>query len=238
MITLHTAEMFISIITFFIAYLVVITVSNVFRTWVAYSVGDDTGVRLGYLTWNPMVHVDPIGLFFLFTFYFGWGRMVPINPLLIGYPHRTLKLAMAYLSDTFMHLLLSVVGIIALLGIFDVNIIAVMRYMVLTYNVSHLPIANMYPNVSSFAISIGFIVFAFVYLNVVLGVLNFIINFSNFLLFVLADRSDKIAQYANYITIGLPIFLILFFSPLLRLLSVHLISYIGLIIAHIVGIAG
>ena len=238
MITLHTAEMFISIITFFIAYLVVITVSNVFRTWVAYKVGDDTGVRLGYLTWNPMVHVDPIGLFFLFTFYFGWGRMVPINPLLIGYPRRTLKLAMAYLSDTFMHLFLSVMGIIALLGIFDVNIIAVMRYMVLTYNVSHLPIANMYPDVSSFAISIGFIVFAFVYLNVVLGVLNFIINFSNFLLFVLADRSDKIAQYANYITIGLPIFLILFFSPLLRLLSVHLISYIGLIIAHIVGIAG
>src|SRR5207302_10424428 len=113
-----------------------------------------------------------------------------------------------------------------------------MRYMVLTYNVSHLPIANMYPNVSSLAVSVGFIVFAFVYLNVVLGVLNFIINFSNYLLFVLADRSDKIAEYAHYITIVLPIFLILFFSPLLRLLSVHLISYIGLIIAHIVVIAG
>ena len=49
-ITLHTAEMFIGIITFFIAYLVVITISNVFRIWVAYKVGDDTGVRLGYLT--------------------------------------------------------------------------------------------------------------------------------------------------------------------------------------------
>ena len=238
MITLHTAEMFISIITFFIAYLVVITSSNMFRTWVAYEMGDDTGMRLGFFTINPMVHIDPIGLFFLFTFYFGWGRMVPINPLLISEPYRTLKLAAAYLSDSFMHFLLSLIGIIALLAIFDVNILAVMRIMVLTYNVSHLPIANMYPQVSSLAISIGFIVFAFVYLNVVLGVLNFIINFSNYLLFVLADRSDKIAQYAQYITIGLPIFLILFFSPVLRLLSVYLISYIGLIIAHIVGIAG
>lgn len=238
MITLHTAEMFIGIITFFIAYLVVITISNVFRTWVAYKVGDDTGVRLGYLTLNPMYHIDPIGLFFLFMFYFGWGRMVPINPLLICQPHRTLKLMMAYLSDTFMHLVLSVIGIIALLAIFDANIIGVMRYMVWTYNVSHLPIANMYPDVSSLAISVGFIIFAFVYLNVVLGVLYFIINFSNCLLFILADRFQKIAQYAQYITIGLPIFLILFFSPLLRLLSVHLISYIGLIIAHIIGIAG
>jgi hypothetical protein len=109
--------------------------------------------------------------------------------------------------------------------------------MVLTHNVSHLPIANMYPDISSFAISIGFIVFAFVYLNVVLGVLNFIINFSNYLLFVFSDRFDNVAQYANYITIGLPIFLILFFSPFMRLLSVNVISYIGFFIAHTCGIA-
>ena len=236
MMTLHTAEMFIGIITFFIAYLVVITISNVFRAWVAYEMGDDTGLRLGYLTLNPMMHVDPIGLFFLFTFYFGWGRMVPINPLHIWKPFRSLKLAAAYLSDSFLHLVLSVIGIIILLAIFDVDIISVMRYMVLTYNVSHLPIANIYPHISSLLISVGFIIFAFVYLNVVLGVLHFIINFSNYLFFILADRYDTIARYAQYITIGLPILLILFFSPLMRLLSVNLISYIALIVAHIVGI--
>src|SRR5687768_17228704 len=120
MFTLHTTEMLISIITFFIAYLVVITISNVFLTWIAYQVGDDTGVRMGFYSWNPMVHIDPIGLFFLFTFYFGWGRMVPINPLLISGPERTLKLALAYLSDSFIHLVLSICGIIILLGIFDV----------------------------------------------------------------------------------------------------------------------
>jgi len=238
MITLHTAEMLISCITFFVAYLVVITVSNVFRAWVAYEMGDDTGVRLGYLTLNPMFHIDPIGLFFLFTFYFGWGRMVPIYPLNIGWPYRSLKLAAAYLSDSFMHFVMSLVGTIILIGIFDVNILGIMKYMVLTYNVSHLPIANMYTGVSSLAISIGFIIFAFVYLNVVLGVLYFIINFSTYLLFVLSDRFEAIARYSNYITIGLPIFLILFFSRLLRFLSVCLISYIGLIIAHLVGIAG
>lgn len=236
MITLYTTEMLIGVITFFLAYLVVVTVSNVFRSWVAYQVGDDTGVRLGYLNWNPLVHIDPIGLFFLFSFYFGWGRMVPINPLVIWKPYRTLKLAMAYLSDSFMNLILSIVGIIALLAIFDTDIIDVMRYMVLTNNVSHLVIANIYPQVSSLLVSIGFIIFAFVYLNVVLGVLHFIINFSNYLLFVLSDKYDSVARSAHYITIGLPIFLILFFSTVLRLLSVNLISYIALIIAHMMGI--
>src|ERR1700761_3079127 len=117
MITLHTTEMFISIITFFIAYLVVITLSNVFRTWVAAKMGDYTGVHLGYLTLNPMQHIDPIGLFFLFMFYFGWGRMVPINPLFINEPHRMLKITAAYLSDCLMNFMLSLIGIIVLLAI-------------------------------------------------------------------------------------------------------------------------
>lgn len=237
MITLHTTELLISVITFFAAYLVVVTCSNVFRAWVAAKMGDDTGVSLGFLTLNPFFHIDPIGVICLFVFYFGWGRMVPINPLNIYGPHRTLRLAVAYLSDTFAHFAMSVIGIIALLGIFDANIVNVMQVMVYTYNVSHLFIANMYPGVSSFAASIGFIIFAFVYLNVVLGVLNFIINISNYILFVLSDRFDNVAYYSNYITIGLPIFLILFYSGTMRVISVNLISYIGFFIAHLVGIA-
>ena len=95
----------------------------------------------------------------------------------------------------------------------------------------------MYPDLSSFLVSIGFIIFAFVYLNVVLGVLSLIINLCQCLLAVLSDRYENALQYSNYITIGLPILLILFLSPLLRLLSVYLISYIGIIIAYMIGIA-
>ena len=237
MITLHTVELIISVITFFVAYLVVITTSNVFRAWVAHKMGDDTGILLGYMTFNPFFHIDPIGVLCLFIFYFGWGRMVPINPLNIERPYREIKLALAYLSDSFMHFMCSLLGIVALLAIFDINILMVMRYMVLTYNVSYLPIANMYPDVSSTAVSVGFIIFSFVYLNVVLGVLHFIMNLSNYLLFVFADRYDRVARYAHILSFGLPIFLILFFSPLLRLLSVNLIGYLGFVIAYMCGFA-
>jgi hypothetical protein len=237
MIQLHTVEILISVITFFAAYLVVITTTNIFRAWVADKMGDDTAVRLGFMTTNPFFHIDPIGLICLFMFYFGWGRMVPIYPLNITRPYRALKLAAAYLSDTVAHFILSVIGIIGLLVIFDATIIDVMRYMVLTYNVSQLTIANMYPTVSSFSVSVGFIIFAFVYLNVVLGVLHFIINISNYILFIASDRFDRVARYAYYMTMIVPIVLILFFSPLLRLLSVNLISYIGFTIAALFGIA-
>lgn len=237
MIQIHTVELLISVITFFAAYLVVITTTNVFRAWVAHKMGDDTAIQLGYATLNPFFHIDPIGLICLFMFYFGWGRMVPIYPLNITYPYRSLKLAVAYLSDTVAHFVLSVIGIIGLLFIFDPTIIDVMRYMVLTYNVSQLAIANMYPDISSAAVSLGFIIFAFVYLNVVLGVLQFIINISNYILYIASDRFDRVARASYYMTTIVPIVLILFFSPLLRLLSVNLISYIGFAIAALCGIA-
>src|SRR5260221_14666538 len=118
MITLHTVELIISVITFFVAYLVVITMANVFRAWTAHKMGDDTGMLLGYTTYNPFFHIDPIGVICLFIFYFGWGRMVPINPLNIERPYKEIKLAVAYLSDTFIHFVASLLGIITLLAIF------------------------------------------------------------------------------------------------------------------------
>lgn len=235
--TLETTDLLITSITFFIVYLVMITICNIFRAWVAGEMGDSTGIRLGYLTLNPLYHIDPFGLIFLFIFHFGWGQTVPINPLMITEPYRTLKLFLAYLSDTCMHFVLSVVGMIALLAIFDVDILRAIIEMVIYRSISQMPIADMYPDLSSWVISIGFIIFSFVYLNVVIGVLSFIINFSHWLLFILADRSDRIAGYANYITLGLCVFLMLFFAPIFRLLAVHIISFIGLVVARTLGIA-
>ncbi len=236
MITIKQAELLIGIITFLLAYVIVVTFANVFRTWVAKKMGDDTGERLGFLTLNPLMHIDPVGIFFLLIFYFGWGRMVPINPLNIHAPLRSIKLGLAYFSDTIANFLLGLVNIVGLVALFDVHILDVVRYMVLTHNVSHLFIAHMYPHSSSLTVSIGFIIFVLVYLNIILSVLNFIINISHYILQVLADRYPNISMYATYITILLPIVLILFFSGLLRLFAVNLISYIGYAIAQMLGL--
>lgn len=237
MILLHTVELLIGAITFFISYLGVVTFSNYFRTWVADKMGDDTAVSLGYLTFNPFFHFDPVGTLFLFFFYFGWGRMAPICATNITQPHRNFKLIAAYFSNTLANLFLSIVGIIFLLAIFDTKIIAVMRYMLLTYNISHISIANMYPDISSTLISLGFIIFSFVYINVALGVLEFIINLSNYLLVVFLNNGDDNASSSFYINFGLPIIFILFFSDTLRRFSVDIITYVGFFVAHIFGIA-
>ena len=46
----------------------------------AYALGDHTAYRLGRLSLNPKVHLDPVGTAMLFLIGFGWGKPVPFNP--------------------------------------------------------------------------------------------------------------------------------------------------------------
>ena len=53
--------------------------SHAFR---AYRLGDDTAQRAGRMTFNPLVHLDPLGTVMMFIARVGWAKPVPINPVL------------------------------------------------------------------------------------------------------------------------------------------------------------
>jgi Zn-dependent protease len=46
---------------------------------VAYWFGDDTAKRRGRLSFNPLVHLDPVGTIMLFIAGFGWAKPVPVD---------------------------------------------------------------------------------------------------------------------------------------------------------------
>lgn len=58
------------------------------HAWAAYRAGDDTAHRMGRLSLNPLVHLDPIGTIMLFVGPIGWAKPVPINPANFRQPHR------------------------------------------------------------------------------------------------------------------------------------------------------
>lgn len=50
------------------------------HAWSAFRLGDDTAARLGRLSLNPLVHLDPIGsLMILSGMPLGWAKPVPVN---------------------------------------------------------------------------------------------------------------------------------------------------------------
>ncbi len=236
MISVRSAELLISLITFFLAYLAAVTPVGAFRAWVAKKSGDDTAEYAGLLTLNPLAHIDFIGLIFLFIFLFGWGRYVPINPLNITDPWRRLKLIAVYFSDTVAYFISALVGIVVLIIIAGPQMLLVARYMLISIqNMSHLYLVSAYPGLSSLSLMLSFIIIAFVYLNVILGVLSFVLNCFSLLMYFMMERSSRYATYNYYLIILIPILVIFLFSEPLRLLAINAISYIGYGIARSLG---
>ena len=63
---------------------------------VADRLGDPTPRARGRLTLNPLVHLDPMGLFFILIAGFGWGKPVPYDPFNLKNPDRDgAKIALA-----------------------------------------------------------------------------------------------------------------------------------------------
>ena len=67
--------------------------------WTAYKMGDPTAKLLGRLTFNPVRHLDPMGLgVFVFTaispapFAIGWAKPVPVEPRYFKYPRQGMML--------------------------------------------------------------------------------------------------------------------------------------------------
>ncbi len=74
--------------------LIAITFHEASHGYVAHLLGDDTAWRLGRVSFNPLVHIDPFGtvvlplmlLLFRSPFLFGYAKPVPVNFRALRYP--------------------------------------------------------------------------------------------------------------------------------------------------------
>lgn len=79
-----------------------ITLHEAAHGWAAWRLGDDTALRLGRVTFNPLKHIDPVGtvlvpalVFFTTGYAFGWAKPVPVNFRRLGSPRRDMALVAA-----------------------------------------------------------------------------------------------------------------------------------------------
>ena len=60
--------------------------------WVAYKLGDKTAKNEGRLTFNPIKHIDPIGMIMILLFGFGFAKPVPVSMRNLKNPKRDMAL--------------------------------------------------------------------------------------------------------------------------------------------------
>lgn len=79
-----------------------LTVHEAAHAWSAYRLGDATAKRLGRMSLNPLVHIDPIGTLVLPIVaavtgapLIGWAKPVPVDTRQLGHPRRDFMLVAA-----------------------------------------------------------------------------------------------------------------------------------------------
>jgi hypothetical protein len=232
MIDVSTAELIVNSISFLSAYIFVVTIAGAFRAWVAVRMGDVSVEREGFVTLNPLVHVHPLGVLFLFLRSFGGGSIIPINPDYIQGRYRWLKLACAFYSDTILHGLSAIFGLVILILAFDTNIIGIVEWIIRNRDASHMYMAYYYPTYSSGAIVAGYIVAAAVSLHIGLMVLEFLFNSCMVIIsLVVGPASFSMYDMALYELMAWVVLMMFFFRPLLRLVAA-IITYLGYTLAY------
>ncbi len=68
--------------------LISLTVHEYSHGMMAHLLGDDTAKNQGRLTFNPLKHLDPVGVIFFLVMHFGWAKPVPVDPRNLKDPHR------------------------------------------------------------------------------------------------------------------------------------------------------
>ena len=100
-----------------LAYGFSVTIAGSIKAWVAKKAGDYTPEHTGFLTLDPIAHIDPIGMLFMLFAGFGWGRYITINPHNINPPYRDIKIISTYYTTSIVHILLSVLSILTSVGV-------------------------------------------------------------------------------------------------------------------------
>jgi len=137
------------------------------HAWTANFFGDDTPGRYGRLTLNPLAHLDVMGSLMLLFVGFGWAKPVPVNPYALG---RRSPAAFMWVS---------------LAGPMSNLIMAVLA--AIPFQLGLVSITDVFSPGSSILPSIPFLLFEFVYINLILMLFNLIPLYPL--------DGEKIAQY-------------------------------------------
>lgn len=219
----------------FFAYFVVVTLAQFFKAWVALRLGDSTPAELGFLSWNPLDHVDIVGMVCLLAVGLGWASNVPINSLNIHGRHRTAKIIFAHLSETLAYIAIGLVTMIVLIVLFDRSMIVAATAMALSGGLNYHSLHMMYPTYSSVHIAVGFIAICAMYLSIMLGALQFIIDC--YYLFI----EQYLARYAAgesgaLLFFIMPLLALVVLSGPLRLLIMYIIVSMSTFITQLIGL--
>jgi hypothetical protein len=194
-------------------YLILVTLAGSFRAAVSKLFGDDTAEQLGFLSLNPLVHADLVGMFALLLLKIGWGKRVPVDPDRIQGRTRWLKLPIVMLSGMVVYIACAVIGVLAL------------AYLKAPMQV--------FPGGTGVAISTPLTILLefFVFLCIFLSLVELVVNGVYLCMLFIFCSNEYIVQ--NYLTTSwvLPLIIFVAFGSKIELALYSFITYLAKLVA-------
>lgn len=225
MINVQIAQSLISLISFVLAYIISVTLAGYFTSWVALKMGDETPADYGFITLNPLMHLDMMGLLFMILFRFGWGRFIPINPHNITGRFAILKRIIAFLAEPFSYMVIAILSL--------VSIVALMGKEVLYAAAGFF---NAFPGVSSYSFAISLIIGSMIFVNVMLAVITFLVNLCGLGVIYFMEKYPDYMMYTSLIMVGVPMFIVYFFRQQLIGFGLGLVELGGILLCKGLGL--
>lgn len=225
MINVQIAQSLISLISFVIAYIISVTLAGCFTSWVALKMGDETPAECGFISLNPLMHLDVMGFLFMILFRFGWGRFIPINPHNITGRFRVLKRLVAFLAEPFSYIAISIMSL--------VSVVALMGKEVLCASAGFF---DAFPHISSYSFAISIIVMSMIFVNVMLAMITFLVNICGLGVIYFMEKYPDYMMYTSLIMVGVPMCIVYFFRNPLINFGLGIVQFGGLIICYWLGL--
>jgi len=214
MIRLETAQLIQELIAYLIAYFPTVTLAGYTEAWLAKKFGDKTPEYAGFLTLNPLVHMDPLGIAFVaLPPHFGFGKRMPMDLDNITKKHNTAKILLLFMSRAITHLAL-IILVLLFFGLVGKQ--------ALIYLVE----GNLHPTIYSTLL----IFHALLNLNILSAVIYFIIGLVRTCIHFLIPDIENQSGFMQIITFIFPFLMILVLGPYVEtILRIFLIKFFGIL---------
>lgn len=237
MINLDTTHILLSRILLLVVYMTSVSISGYIQAWVAKKCDDTTPEDTGFLTLNPLVHSDIIGLLALILTGLGWPRLMLFNPHYVSKRHKLLKLGIMHATGALVCIALAVIALcIALTCFGGTGPIDTLLNHVFRDEWPFTSASYLYADKSSSYIIGALLSVYFVFFNVFIAMFYTVFNGFRYLIAVGFERGYKYVEHSEILTILGPLLFLFIFGSTLRyyiLISIlwmtnHIVSFLPL----------
>ncbi len=219
-------------------YLFSTSFAGFFKALTAKLLGDDSAEKLGFLTLNPLAHLDPIGfIILLYNKTFGWGKEIPLNPYNFHYKWRALITFCVSISPAIGSFLLTLLSLIIFIYQF-IGATACSPDFGIHYFLKHLlPLQKfslIFPHYSSLKLVLGMFLVHMIIFNAILGALTIIIQTIKHALMLIAESRNE--DYSAFTEMIVVIAACIFFSNRLVLQTLHILVSLARYLTLILGL--